>query len=250
MGMPVSIDVRDEVDAAALERAFASLRAADETFSTYRPDSEISRLRRGVLDPASVSPVVADVLALCETLRLQTDGFFDARAAGPLDPSGVVKGWAVQRAAQLLHNAGVRSFYIAAGGDIALSGKQPWRIGIQHPQRRAKLACVLEMTSGAVATSGAYERGAHVVDPHSGQPPNGVLSVTVLGPDLAIADAYATAAFAMGRAGPAWTASLAGYDTMTILEGGRVLCTPGFMDRCPARSPAASLNACNDRGAR
>jgi thiamine biosynthesis lipoprotein len=241
MGMPVSIDVRDEVAGVALERAFACLRAADATFSTYRRDSEISRLGRGVLAPAAVSPVVAEVLALCETLRRQTGGFFDARAAGSLDPSGVVKGWAVQRAAQLLLDAGADSFYIAAGGDIALCGEQPWRIGIQHPQRRSKLACVLEMTCGAMATSGAYERGAHVVNPHSGRPPKGVLSVTVLGPDLAIADAYATAAFAMGLAGPAWTASLAGYDAMTILDRGQVLYTPGFRERCRAYSPAASL---------
>jgi thiamine biosynthesis lipoprotein len=80
----------------------------------------------------------------------------------------------------------------------------------------------------AVATSGAYERGQHIVDPHTGEPPVGVLSVTVAGPDLGTADAYATAAFAMGVDGPAWTAGLRGYDALTILADGRVLSTPGM----------------------
>jgi FAD:protein FMN transferase len=82
-----------------------------------------------------------------------------------------------------------------------------------------------------VATSGACERGEHIVDPHTGRPPEGVLSVTVLGPDLATADAYATAAFAMGRAGPAWTAALGRYDAITILADGRVLSTRGVARR-------------------
>ena len=80
----------------------------------------------------------------------------------------------------------------------------------------------------AVGTSGGYERGAHIVDPHTGAPPTGLLSVTVVGPDLATADAYATTAFAMGADGPAWTASLAGYDAMCITSDHRVLSTPGF----------------------
>jgi thiamine biosynthesis lipoprotein len=80
----------------------------------------------------------------------------------------------------------------------------------------------------AVATSGEYERGAHILDPHTGRPPTGLLSVTIIGPALGTADAYATAAFAMGADGPDWTTTLTGYDAMCITSDHRVLSTPGF----------------------
>jgi thiamine biosynthesis lipoprotein len=152
-----------------------------------------------------------------------------------------VKGWALDRAARMLERAGARRFSLNAGGDVVLRGGAPWRVGIQHPLRRDRVACVIEVVDGAVATSGAYERGAHIVDPHTQRPPDGVESVTVVGPRLGLADAYATAAFAMGADGPAWTASLDGYDAMTILDDKRVLTTRGFLDRCPGGSVAASV---------
>jgi thiamine biosynthesis lipoprotein len=234
MGTVVSVDVRDGGPGAqaAVDRAVASLHHADRTFSTYRPDSEVSRLQRGELALADASPEVREVLARCASLRLLTRGFFDARAGGRLDPSGLVKGWAVQRAADLLAHAGLRDFCLSAGGDLVARGgalpERTWRTGIQHPEDRGALAAVIAARDLAVATSGAYERGAHVLDPHAGAPPEGVLSVTVTGPDLGTADAYATAAFAMGAAGPDWTLRLRGYEAMTILTGGVVLCTPGF----------------------
>ncbi len=251
--MPVSIVVHDACSTIALDEAFASLRAVDRTFSIYRPDSEISRIAAGSLAPPDASDEVQQVLALCEDMRARTGGFFDVRAAGRLDPSGVVKGWAVERAARLLSRAGARRFCVNAGGDVVVRGGErwrgndpcrshPWRVGIQHPVLRERLCCVVELNDGAVATSGTYERGPHIVDPHTGSRPDQILSVTVLGPDLAAADAYATAAFAMGEAGPAWTASLRNYHAMTILADGRVLCTPGFLAYCPGGSPGASLD--------
>jgi FAD:protein FMN transferase len=240
MGMPISVTVRD--GRAAAEPVFAWLREVDAVFSTYRPDSEISRIARGGLAPAGARPMVREVLARCEELRAATGGYFDARAGGLLDPSGLVKGWALDRAAALLEAAGSHDFCVDAGGDLVLRGG-PWRVGIRHPLRRRRLAAVLTAGDLAVATSGTYERGAHILDPHTGRAPAGVLSVTVAGPDLATADAYATAAFAMGVAGPAWTATLDGYDAMTILAPGRVLTTPGFLRHCAADSVAASLRA-------
>ena len=128
--------------------------------------------------------------------------------------------------------AGASNYSLNAGGDIRLRGaplpEPRWRVGIQHPLERDKIAAVVEGNDVAVATSGAYARGEHVVDPHTGRAPAGVLSVTIVGPELATADAYATAAFAMGEAGPEWTASLGLYEAMTILADGRVLLTPGF----------------------
>ena len=218
MGMPVAITGCGDVPA-----AFAWLRWVDATFSTYRADSEIRRIDRGELAPRDAHPLVRLVLGRCERLRRETHGYFDARAGGALDPSGLVKGWAAERAWRI---AGPDAC-VDAGGDVRVGGGRPWRIGIRHPRDRDALAATLTLTNGAVATSGAYERGDHILDPHTGRPPAGVLSVTVVGPGLATADAYATAAFAMGEAGPRWTARLRGYEAMTVI-GDRVLTTPGF----------------------
>jgi thiamine biosynthesis lipoprotein len=230
MGTVVSLEVRGAAPAAGVvEDCFAWLRRVDATFSTYRPDSEVCRFARGELVEPSAD--LRWVLDRCEALKRATDGYFDAYATGRFDPSALVKGWAVQRAADALHAGGVRDFCLGAGGDLVVRGPS-WRIGIQHPEDRAAIAAVAEIQrAGAVATSGAYERGAHIVDPLSGMAPPGVLSVTVVGPDLGTADAYATAAFAMGAAGPRWTAKLTGYEAMTILADGTVLSTAGF----PAR---------------
>ena len=226
MGMPVVVDARD--DDADVSALFEWLRLVDETFSTYKEHSDISRLGRGEIRVDQAHPLVGEVLDECDRLRAETRGYFDARARGTLDPSGLVKGWAVERGARLLVAQGLTSFAINAGGDIRVVGDEPWRIGIQHPIQRDKVAKVIESGDLAIATSGAYLRGTHVVNPHTRTPPQGVLSVTITGPDLAIVDAYATAAFAMGERGPWWTARLQGYEAMTILADGRLLSTPGF----------------------
>ena len=221
MGMPIGIEVREEgVD---VEPAFAWLREVDAVFSTYREDSEISRLDRGDLALADCRPEVDEVLTACLALERETGGYFTVRPAGRLDPSGYVKGWALRGAAQRLAGGDV---CINAGGDVLARGR--WRVGIRHPERPGRLAAVLLVEDLAVATSGEYERGAHIVDPRTGRRPTGLLSVTVVGPDPALADAYATAAFAMGADGPAWTAGLDGYDAMCITADRRVLSTGGF----------------------
>jgi thiamine biosynthesis lipoprotein len=246
MGMPVRAIVRDaSPHGAALDDAFAWLRWVDATFSTFDPHSEISRWGSGALALRDAHPLVRDVLGRCARLRAETRGAFDIRfrPGAPPDPSGLVKGWAIERAGAQLAGAGARDFCLDAGGDVLVRGG-PWRIGIRHPRRRDRLAGVLELRDGAVATSGAYERGEHIFDPRTGRPPDGVLAVTVVGPDLGTADAYATAAFALGAAGPAWTAGLAGYDAMTIVPGDRVRSTPGFARHVAGASLAASL----DRG--
>ncbi len=226
MGMPITIDAAD-ADRAVVDAAFEWLRFVDETFSTYRDDSQISRLDRGELRLADCHPEVDEVLTRCVRLREQTRGYFSVRAAGRLDPSGLVKGWAVARAAERLGAGGARRFSIDAGGDIVVRG-DGWRIGIRHPLERDKLAAVLELSDVAIATSGEYERGQHVIDPHTGLPPSGLLSVTIVGPELAVADAYATAAFAMGAAGPAWAAARDGYETLCITSDREVLSSPGL----------------------
>ena len=245
MGMPIVVDVRDEGNvAAAVDRAFAWFREVDTRFSTYKADSEISRLNRGVLALEDAHPDVRSILERCEALRDETAGFFDASTVrGDLDPSGLVKGWSVDRAGEILEEAGIRNYAVNAGGDVRLRGRAvpdlTWTVGIQHPVRRDRLAAVIEGVALGIATSGAYARGDHVVDPHTGRPPEAVLSVTVVGRELATADAYATSAFAMGERGPAWTARLNGYEAMTILADGRVLKTVGF----PAHDSAGARAA-------
>jgi thiamine biosynthesis lipoprotein len=230
MGLPIIVDVRDDDPPAnAVAQVFDWFRWVDAVFSTYKPDSQISRYNRGELAFADLHPDVMSVLGISEELRVQTNGYFDVRAASPdtVDPSGFVKGWSVDRAAALLDEAGVRDYAVNAGGDMRLRGH--WTIGIQHPSERGAVARVFETTDLAVATSGSYARGGHVLDPHTRRPPTGVLSVTVTGPDLATADAYATAAFAMGATGAvAWMTELRGYEALTILADGRMLSTPGF----------------------
>jgi thiamine biosynthesis lipoprotein len=235
MGMPIVVDLRDEEPGDdGLDAVFNWFREVDATFSTYRDDSEISRLNRGELGPGETSADVREVLARCEELRQETRGYFDVHGVSehPLDPSGLVKGWSVDRAAAILEELGGRNYAISAGGDMLLRGgalpDPAWCVGIQHPLLRDRVAAVLTVTDLAVATSGAYARGDHVIDPHTGQPPVGVLSVTVTGPELATADAYATAAFAMGRWAARWTARLSGYEAMTITSDETVLTTPGF----------------------
>jgi thiamine biosynthesis lipoprotein len=233
MGTVVSLDLRaGDPDSVAVEAAMAWLHDVDRRFSTYRADSEIRRLDRGDLALADASPDVRWVLDRCAALRRETGGFFDVRAAGPLDPSALVKGWAAQRAADVLSAGGVTDFCLSAGGDVVTRGsalpERGWCVGIQHPHDRGAVAARVRVGDLAIATSGAYERGAHVTDPRTGTAPDGVLSVTVTGADLGTADAYSTAAFAMGFDGPAWTLGLDGYEAMTIMADGTVLSTPGF----------------------
>lgn len=245
MGMPVIVEVCDMgFDETVLDRVFAWLHFVDATFSTYRQDSDISRLNRGEIALADAHVSVQSVLRRCESLRRSTHGYFDVAApmasvGGGVDPSGFVKGWAVNGAGLLLSRAGAKRWCVNAGGDICLNGapngRDSWRVGIQHPVERLALAAVLGLRSGAVATSGAYERGEHVLDPHTGRPPSGILSVSIAGEELATADAYATAAFAMGESAPAFTTTIAPYEGLTMLADGTTLATPGF----PLVSPDA-----------
>ena len=236
MGTAISLDLRSPVvSRAAVDAAFDHLRDFDARFSTYRRDSEISRVGRGEVSLDECSPDVREVLERCDALRALSLGYFDIRGHrtdGGLDPSGFVKGWAVEAAAATLDAAGAENYCLNAGGDVVARGEsepgRPWRIGIRHPELPAKLATVLEVRDLAVATSGAYERPNHITDPHTGRAPEGVLSVTVVGTSLSEADAYATAAYAMGPAGLAWIATLPGYAGCMVTTERRLVWTPQF----------------------
>jgi thiamine biosynthesis lipoprotein len=231
MGTAVSFDLRGGGDhAAAIRAAVAWFHEVDGRFSTYRPGSEVMRLRRGELP--QVSPDLAEVIVACDVLAAESGGAFDAHLPGGFDPSGYVKGWSVDRAGRLLRKHGCETWCINAGGDVLVSAASatatPWRIGVRHPFDPTAVATVLDVRDGAVATSGRYERGDHVFDPRSDRAAIGVVSATVCGPDLGLADAFATAALVLGEDGPAWVATLPGYDCWSVLDDGRVLATQGF----------------------
>ena len=187
MGTAVSISVLDSSSFPLVADVCAWLHEVDARFSTYRQDSEVNRFQRREIALEDLSPDMRHVLDACANLWRETEGYFDAYAAGPLDPSGYVKGWSVEVASARLAAAGSHHHYINAGGDIRVRGG-PWRIGIRHPWEADKLSWVLSVTDGAVATSGTYERGEHVWNPRTGKPARGLRSVTVTGPDLARAD--------------------------------------------------------------
>jgi thiamine biosynthesis lipoprotein len=250
MGMPWMFDICDTtVGLDALRSVIQWLHWVDATFSTYRADSQIARLNRRELTREQLHPNVCEVLDRCEQLRRDTGGYFDiaapyrARSApdaghgGPdsVDPSGLVKGWAIARAAEQLRDAGALNFSVNAGGDALLSGHPDgddrWRVGIQHPRSLTEIAITLGLCDQAIATSGTYVRGAHIQDPFTASAPSGLLSVTIVGPDIATADAYATAAFAMGatRAGH-FCAGLDGYDAVLIRDDDTVITTTGIDD--------------------
>ncbi|WP_328478635.1 FAD:protein FMN transferase [Actinoplanes sp. NBC_00393] len=238
MGTVVSIELADDLPSSSLTDLVAStcawLHEVDARFSTYKDDSEVCRFRRGEIVFDDCSPDMRLVLNRCAELWMETDGYFDAYAGGPLDPSGYVKGWSVEAASRRLFDAGSRRHFLSAGGDIRMRGAgpggRPWRVGVRHPWEADKLSWVLELTDGAVATSGTYERGAHVFNPRTGQPATGLRSVTVVGPDLALADAYATAALAMGEAGLTWLADRVadGYESAAVTDDGRAFTSPGL----------------------
>lgn len=236
MGTVFSIDLRDSaVDDEFVDQAFRWLHEVDARFSPFKEASEITRLGRGTVTVEDCHPDVASVLALCEDLRGQTGGVFNAwrsRRDGRLDPSGVVKGWAVDRVARILERAGARNFCINAGGDVLARGEPfpgaPWRIGIRNPDDAETLAAVIQVTNLAVATSGSYERGAHIVDARTGRVPDDLRSLTVVGPSMTRADAYATVGFAMGLQGISWVASLPGYTTFAVTSDGRARYSDAF----------------------
>ena len=223
MGTIASLDVRDPASAATLDSAINVLRDADARYSPYLPDSELSRLVRGELDERECSAEFRDLMALADDLCRTSDGYFDVRHHRPdgrLDPSGLVKGWATENAAHVLDAAGLRTYCLNVGGDVIARGSpgqdRGWRVGIRHPRDASRLAAVLAVRDLAVATSGAYERGGHIWDPHTGLPAADWASVTVVGPSLTYADVYATTAFAMGPRGVVWVATHPGYGAYAV----------------------------------
>lgn len=233
MGMPITVEVVDEgAGEAAIKRVFDYFRQIDDRYSTYKPDSEISRVNRGL--PANEwSSEMRQILKLCDQTKQETDGYFDIEIDGHMDPSGLVKGWAINRAAEQLRADGVTNFRVDAGGDVQVGGVssrgRPWRIGIRNPFDRDENVKIVKVSSEGVATSGTAVRGQHIYDPHRpGQPINNVVSLTVIGPNIYEADRFATAAFAMGPRGIEFIESQPGLEGYMIGADKKATFTSGF----------------------
>ena len=235
MGMPITVEIVSDADVhTAIEGVFSYFVSVDTRFSTYKTESEIMRINRGELPESAWSTDMHEIFALAEKTKEEANGYFDIRNPdGLLDPSGIVKGWAIHKAANLLEKRGVKNFYIDAGGDIEARGVNdenlPWKIGIRNPFKPAEIVKNVQLSNAGIATSGTYIRGFHIYDPRS---PDTVLdevvSISVIGPNIYEADRFATAAFAMGRQGILFIESLDGLEGYSIDAYGQATYTSNF----------------------
>lgn len=232
MGMPITVEVIDDASEDDLAAVFAYFTEIDNRYSTYKTDSEISRINRG-LPSERWSAEMKRVLKLCEETKRQTNGYFDIAHGGKLDPSGLVKGWSIHNAAGILRKRGFNNFYIEAGGDIQTSGlnaeRRPWRTGIRSPFNIDEIVKTVELSGEAIATSGTYIRGEHIYNPHDAyKPAVAIASLSVIGPNIYDADRFATTAFAMGEQGIRFIESLPDMEGYMIDTKGLATMTSGF----------------------
>jgi len=234
MGMPITIEIVGAVDDATHREAFARFEEVDGRFSPYRAGSELSRINGREIAPDKASADMREVLRLAEETRAETDGYFDIRLPdGTLDPSGIVKGWAILKAARLIAAKDIRDFFVDAGGDVQASGRnakgEPWSVGIRSPFHPEEIVKVVYPKGAGVATSGSYVRGQHIYDPHApDRAIADIVSLTVIGPDVLAADRFATAAFAMGKAGIGFIERMPGLEGYVIGADRMATMTSGF----------------------
>ncbi len=236
MGMPITVEVIDAISTETMARVFDLFESVDARFSTYRADSEIMRFNRREITEAHFSDDMKEVFALAHATADESEGFFDVkRADGLIDPSGIVKGWAIKKAAELLDSEGCLNFFVDAGGDIQARGKnedgEDWRVGIRSPFQMSEIIKVVAPRGAGMATSGSYVRGAHVWNPHVPMDTlSDILSITVIGPDVLEADRFATAAFAMGADGIYFIEGLPGFEAYQVNARGLATQTSNFQD--------------------
>lgn len=236
MGMPITVEIVDEPPAGLVDATFAYFDEVDRRFSPFKPDSEVSAFNSGRLTAGEFSIDMREVLALAERTKRETFGYFDIRRGdGRLDPSGIVKGWAIRNAAGLIHAAGMRSYFVDAGGDIQSRGRnaegEAWRVGIRNPFNEREIIHVVALRDCGIATSGSYVRGDHIYDPHgSAGAMSDIVSMTVIGPDVLEADRFATAAFAMGEDGIYFIEEQPGLEGYVVDRNGIATQTSGFAD--------------------
>lgn len=235
MGMPITVEVIDAfANEQDIDEVFSYFKYIDEKFSVFKDASEIARINKGEIKKADYSEDMKIVFALAEETKIKTNGYFDIVAAdGKHNPSGLVKGWAIYNASKILSGRGFKNFYIEAGGDIQVRGKnkqgQNWKIGIRNPFNLQEIVKTVSVNEEGVATSGTYIRGQHIYDPKKRQEAiTEIVSLTVIGPNVFEADRFATAAFAMREKGIRFIENLPGFEGYTIDKNGLATMTSGF----------------------
>ena len=233
MGMPVVVEIVDkDVSESCINEVFDYFTAVDERFSTYKNTSEITLFNEGKITEADFSNEMKTVFKLSEETKNLTNGYFDIYFNGKYDPSGLVKGWAIHNATNILRKNGFKNFYVEIGGDIEVEGYnndgEKWSIGVRNPFKREEIVKVVYLTGKGIATSGTAVRGLHVYNPKANMPATEILSLTVIGENIYEADRFATAAFAMGEKGIEFIESLSGFEGYMIDHKGIATYTSGF----------------------
>jgi len=233
MGMPATVEIVGGTQE-SLDAVFSYFNEVDARFSTYKQESEISKINRGEIKEPDYSSEMREIFALAEQTKKETGGYFSITTpGGSIDPSGIVKGWAIRGAATRAQAMGYHNYFLDIGGDIQSSGTDEtgadWTVGIRNPFNRDEIVKAIRPLGRGIATSGTYIRGQHIYNPHApGQEIRDIVSLTVVGPDVYEADRFATAAFAMGKGGIAFIEALPGYEGYLIDGGGVATMTTGF----------------------
>lgn len=236
MGMNVVLEIADKnVGESIFDKIFSCLRDVDERFSPYKKNSELSRMNRGEISADNLSQEMKEVLKLSEQTKNDTNGYFDIRKPdGSIDTCGMVKGWAIQRASEILDKEGFKNYCLEIAGDIQVKGNnsegKPWAIGIRSPvEPFTDIIKVLSVSDRGIATSGSSARGEHIYDSHTKKPAqSSIISITVIGPNIYEADRFATAAFAMGERGIDFIEGLSGFEGYSINRDGIATMTSNF----------------------
>ncbi len=234
MGMPVTVVIDGKENAKTrndIEKVFDYFRSIDAKYSPFKDTSEVAKLNRG----EKVSDEMQEILRLAQDLHEQTGGYFDIRTPvgvkdhdGKIDPSGIVKGWAIAQAAKILKDLGYTRFYVDAGGDAEIVGRA-WKWGIRNPFNVSEIVKVLKLSNCGIATSGTYERGQHIYDPVGGKNEiTDIVSMTVIGPNVFEADKFSTPAFAMGKRGIEFIERQKGLEGYMIDRNRIATMTTGF----------------------
>ncbi len=232
--MPITIEIADNFATGKdFEKIFSYFGHIDEKFSTYKDESEISKINKGVISEDKRSDEMKEVFALAEKTKKETGDYFDIWNGKKYDPSGLVKGWAINNAAKILEAGSLSNFYINAGGDIQTRGKNAegknWSVGIKNPFNNQEIIKVLRLKNNGVATSGTYIRGQHIYNPKErAKELSAIISLTVVGPDIYEADRFATAAFAMGEKGIKFIEKTSGLEGYVVDKNGLATMTSGF----------------------
>lgn len=233
MGMPVCITIVDKnATDEIIKEIFSFFTHIDETFSTYKKTSEISKINSGLLTTKTCSKEVKEVLQLCDKTKRETHGYFDAMQNDYLDPSGLVKGYAIYQATKMLQKKGFKNFSVEIAGDVQVQGlnsqNKPWRIGIENPFQKGEIIKVVALTNKGIATSGTYNQGLHIYNPIGNAKADDIAGITVIGNNIYDADRFATAAFAMGKKGIAFLETLEGFEGYMVTKEKRAIYTSGF----------------------